>query len=335
MYIRSGEDSTTLEASLIVEQELLRANDMPSRIDIITRGVRSTLESKKLTSPEDLYGARTNCVGSYLHLEKCLSRLAIKSKPALVVHYPWQQADSCREIHILAAIEDVSNDRTIITDPTPLPGYTYGETFIAQAPNKSGYFDLVDKQLDATTTCRILSNNEFNAIVELYKYELGEHKPNSVNYLSRSLDTIPSYKACFLKILIEQTNDEPYIAKLNQLPVESIRKSQVRYLTDKETIYRHERYQSKETKLRLLIGSKAIQAAFNSRTYGDYARWKAVARQLDVLPDIAEDQKYPKSPLDISESSSSVSPVYDYEKLMLQRLSTKINSNLYIDSRDY
>jgi len=47
MYIRSGEDNTTSEASRIVDERLLRATDMLDVIDIITRGVRSTLESKK------------------------------------------------------------------------------------------------------------------------------------------------------------------------------------------------------------------------------------------------------------------------------------------------
>ena len=182
MYIRSGEDNTTLEASRIIEQQLLSSNDLPSTIDIITRGVRSTLESKKLTSPDDLYDAKTNCIGSYLHLKKCLSRLAINTQPTLVVRYPWQQPESCHEIHILAAVDDKTNNKIIITDPTPLPGYTYGKTFVEQMPNKFEPFDLIDKQLDATTTYKILSDDEFKAIVELYRYDLGERQPDSIEY---------------------------------------------------------------------------------------------------------------------------------------------------------
>jgi len=331
MYIRSGEDNTTSEASRIVDERLLRATDMLDVIDIITRGVRSTLESKKITSPEDLYGARTNCIGSYLHLESCLSCLAIKSRPALIVRYPWQQAESCHEIHILAAIEDAINDRVIIADPTPLSGYTYGQTFVAQSSKKFGHFDIIDRQLNAKTTCRILSDDEFRAIVELYKYELSEGEFDSVSRLYRQLETIPSYKARLLKILIDQTNDEIYINQLNRLPVESIRKSQSRYLTDKDAISRYETYQNQELRLCRLIGQQAIRVAINSQTYEDYARWISVAQQLDVIPDEKTSQDLPKSPLDIAESSST--PIYDYEKLMEEILSTKLNSNLYQDSR--
>lgn len=326
--IEDGEiyfDRCRQEAEEYLYSFLQSATKQVDVIGAINRATRATLVSKKLEAPEDLISSATNCLGSLLHLQRNLHDHGIKAMPALVVRYPWQAQQSCKEIHLVATI--FNDEQIIIADPTPTAGYSYGTTRIGKL--SEGRLTSPDVTLEGTIDYQLLTPMEFDAIAYMYAYEvspLAATQVSSLHSLLASLENVPSYQARLLHLLFKYTALEEYRSQLQSMSPFAMRKSYVHYL---DLVGAHEVAQHTHTEL---ATKQQMLAAISAQldtadSIHNYAYWAAVYG--DFTQAVSDAYFKRLTPVHFVKCGS-INPILDYEQFIIEHAPQAAVSNLYM-----
>jgi hypothetical protein len=215
------------------------------RIVLLSRGIRSSLRSRKIISPGALYDVNTNCVGALLQLQSTVQKLGIEKKiqPVHVSRLPWQSEDAHYSIHIAGMIETGDEKIFRYIDPTPNAGYLYGQTALVNSNR------IQDSVLGGYSVIKPLTPLEYGAIIRSYEFEGGEVSDNEADSTLEDLATIPAYRARLALKLFQKTGIIKYRDIISDVPPEALR-GVYRTHIEGEALHRQELFSNHDREIR-------------------------------------------------------------------------------------
>lgn len=308
------------------ENQLSVTSNTFSLIDILTRATRSKLETKRIDINDSYY---TNCIGSIMQLTKELISQKIYSEPALLIRQPWELEESERGVHIVAAIR-ANNDNYIIADPTSMAGYSYGRVSLGSAAINGSNIVQNDDKINGFSNIKILSQKEFEAIQDVYRYEISsddEYSEDRKNVVLDCLINIPVYRAKMIRQIAKKTNDGDYIELLNRIPPTSLRFSYLKDLSKENRVQLLEIKKEENINFQKLI-PKINHLIETSQTIGEYCYWNAVMSQ-----NAGNNFQHANNYLNLKPRDficvDNKNPIKAYEKYVYEEAPYSAVSNLY------
>lgn len=323
----SSHDICAREAWQELEGQLEAASTQWAEIEAINSATRAMLVSKKIEHPADLESSMTNCVGAFLHLRRNLARRDIELYPALVRHYPWQDEESHREIHVVGIVRQ-DDGGVMIADSTPEAGYSYGG--VMQGAYDSNLITAYDEVLDGHTTYQLLTADEFAALEEVYRYEASPRAHTRellMEYVDR-LKNVASYKVRLLHVAIKQGMGDEFLEMMNTMPPEAIRKSYRHYLSP-EKATRVEHITENEAHSKFSLVDRIEEKMSGCGSMAEYAYWASVRAQLSGEKEVTDRSLRRLNALQFAELGSTT-PIKDYELFVAEHAPETAVSNLYM-----
>jgi hypothetical protein len=287
------------------------------RIALLSRCMRSSLRSRKVTSPGALYNEDTNCVGAILQLQQLVRTSGINTEiqPVLVSRLPWQSEDADYSIHVAGIIKTSQENGMCYIDPTPSAGYLYGQT----AKLHDGR--IYDSAIDGYTDIHPLTPLEFRAIVRSYEYEGGEVSDDDADAILEDLRTVPAYRARLAFKLFQKTGKKYYRSIISDTPPESLRGVH-RSLLEGEALKRQEAFSTHNRLVRKKIGEYVAHLATADKSEVNRAHWRATLGELTGSNITAALMH----PLDTNHTDT---PILQYEARAMRQKDTAMTSNSY------
>lgn len=338
----SHELSVDLESSHILIPEVhafLHKNEICTRsvqtkVDLLTRAVRSSLIPKKISGPDIVCNNETNCLGAVVSLINNAEEYGLEGRVLSVISYPWQIQNSNKEIHLVALLFEEGGPNYFVADPMPESGYSYGRTNEISKIDQDKVF-AVDELIDGQNSYKILNTNELNAIKDIYYAEtiMAQSPELALGILNKSTTDLYNVKPYLTRAYYLIQNNFPNDSENAQLwfkqnaSPEHVRKSYMHLLSkDKQKIFEDFDIAQKSKMLSFL--SSIDSNVNNSSNEDERNYWLSCRNQLSNLQYRSPDISW-RSFLDIDQKY----PLMSYEKHMVKYHPGYLRSNIY--TRDW